>query len=478
MFQPSNISTEIIQQISPQQAWHYLVLPFRETEGKLELYIAENQMKKGIDDELELLLGRPVRLTTMGREEVKNAIAKYYRKPSNSRFSNKKMVFREGDTTNMLTNLIQEAKQLESSDIHFEAGEEKCRIRMRMDGKLTERYIINKSDYPSLINKIKIRAQLDIAEKRLPQDGRIFIHQPDLGKLDVRVSVLPTLHGEKAVLRLLSNTMTNLELDILGFNQNDLTNYLQGIKKPNGIVLISGPTGSGKTTTLYATLQLLNQPTTNILTIEDPIEYTLEGINQVQLKENIGLDFPSAMRTFLRQDPDIIMVGEIRDKATASMAIRASLTGHLVFSTLHTNSAWGIVARLIDMGIPSYLLADTLNTAVAQRLVRLLCTHCKEEVPFTTDLYPPSYKAPVFLVNHWVAKGCENCYFTGYKGRKGIYEVISIDNELAKHIKNLNLNPEEALNERSLKSLSDNAFNLFQQGKTSIEEVYPILSNA
>ncbi len=474
----TSIATEVLQRITTQQAWHYMVLPFELTNGILKMYISEEKAIQGsIPEELELLLGCTIDLEYVNGYAIKKEIAKYYRQPTDSRSQTRRISFDQSESRNLLSNLVQEALQLGSSDIHIEAGDQKCRVRMRIDGKLTERYIIDKIDYPSLINKIKIQAKLDIAEKRLPQDGRIFFQNVNNNQLDVRVSVLPTLHGEKAVLRLLNNSMSTLELNKLGFEKDDLYNYLEGIKKPNGIILISGPTGSGKTTTLYATLDRLNKPNTNILTIEDPIEYTLEGINQVQLKESIGLDFPSAMRTFLRQDPDIIMVGEIRDKATASMAIRASLTGHLVFSTIHTNSAWGIVARLIDMGIPAYLLADTLNTAVAQRLVRILCPTCKEKDRFDNSVYPKTYKAPKAVNHHYKPKGCEHCFYTGYKGRKAIYEVISINADLANHIKNeeLNTNKIEAL--KNLKSLSDNAFSLFESGQTSLEEVYAILSN-
>lgn len=474
----ASISTEVLQRITTQQAWHYMVLPFEQSNNILSVYISDNKIQEEVSEELEMLLGCAINFEQMNSDVIRKEIAKHYRQPTDSRAQTRRISFDSADSRNLLINLIQEAMQLGSSDIHIEAGDQKCRVRMRIDGKLTERYIIDKTDYPSLINKIKIQAKLDIAEKRLPQDGRIFFQNIGNNKLDVRVSVLPTLHGEKVVMRLLNNSMSTIGLDNLGFQENDLRDYLEGIKKPNGIILISGPTGSGKTTTLYATLERLNKPSTNILTIEDPIEYTLEGINQVQLKESIGLDFPSAMRTFLRQDPDVIMVGEIRDKSTASMAIRASLTGHLVFSTIHTNSAWGIIARLIDMGIPSYLLADTLNTAVAQRLIRLLCSECKKEANFDNKLYPRSYKAKQEVQNHFTPKGCEHCFYTGYRGRKAIYEVISIDTELADYIKNEELNTEKVMASRNITSLSDNAFLLFQTGQTSLEEIYAILSSS
>jgi len=311
----------------------------------------------------------------------------------------------------------------------------------------------------------------------LPQDGRIFFVQ-NQQKFDIRVSTLPTLHGEKIVMRLLSGNETDIDIHTLGFQEEELEIYLESTKRPNGMVLISGPTGSGKTTTLYATLSLLNDTETNILTIEDPIEYTLEGINQVQLKEAIGLDFASVMRTFLRQDPDIMMVGEIRDVDTALMAIRASLTGHRVFSTIHTNSAWGIIARLIDMGIPPYLLADTLNAAVAQRLVRLLCQHCKTAKKLDAKSLPRQFKIPYPIETHYVPVGCAECHYTGYRGRKAVYEVIAIDEALRNCIKEKELNVQSLLKQKKITPLYENAFNLLAKGLTSIKEIYPILASA
>jgi general secretion pathway protein E/type IV pilus assembly protein PilB len=379
-----------------------------------------------------------------------------------------------GNADNFLNALIIEAKQLGSSDIHIETYEDKCRVRIRIDGLMIERYSLEKIDYPAIINKIKILSNLDISEKRLPQDGRIFF-KAEQKQLDIRVSVLPTLHGEKIVLRLLSNDANEIELNKLGFSEEEMMNYLEGVKRPNGIILISGPTGSGKTTTLYATLKYLNKTTKNILTIEDPIEYTLEGINQVQLKENIGFTFASALRTFLRQDPDVIMVGEIRDPETANMAIRAALTGHLVLSTIHTNSAWGTVSRLIDMGLPPFLISATLNTSVAQRLVRLLCPHCKLETTFTEAIFPPQY-SPLFRIeSYFTPIGCDKCFGTGYKGRKAIYEVLPIDNTLAKLIKSNSYDIQDYLSEKNISTISTNAFQLFAKGQTSIDEIYPLL---
>jgi type IV pilus assembly protein PilB len=470
-----SLNTELQQVINSELAWHYGIIPLRAEEKNLAFYASSRLTSNAAKEELEVLFGKVVELVDCPEEQIQKALATFYRKNTTLEERKVKTVdSRKAD--DFLSNLIGEAKQLGSSDIHIEAFEERCRVRVRIDGHLIERYIINRQDYPSLVNKIKIKANLDIAEKRLPQDGRIFFENEG-SKFDIRVSVLPTLHGEKIVLRLLNKDAANIDIHHLGFTAEELKNYFEGIRKPHGIVLISGPTGSGKTTTLYATLKILNKEKTNILTIEDPVEYTLEGINQVQLKDSIGLNFAAALRTFLRQDPDVIMVGEIRDAETAQIAIRAALTGHLVLSTIHTNSAWGTVSRLTDMGVPPYLLAGTLNTSVAQRLVRLLCNSCKEEQDFKPEFFPLNYRPARPLHKHRVAKGCEACHYTGYKGRKAIYEVISIDHELADNIR---LNMQDAsvlLKEKNVKTLSENAFELLEEGATSIEEVYPILLN-
>lgn len=472
------LTTDLQQLVTTEQAWHYSIVPKSVHNGTIELYIDETFFKSGIADELEILLGKKIVLEKRETDIVRKTLSKYYLR--NGRKGNpsgkiQSLSARQGE--DFLSSLIAEAKQIGSSDIHIETYEDRCRVRIRIDGLLVERYTVSKSDYPALVNKIKIRANLDIAEKRLPQDGRIFFQQDGM-KFDIRVSVLPTLHGEKVVLRLLSNDATNIDIRTLGFTERQLEDYLEGVKKPHGILLISGPTGSGKTTSLYATLKLLNKETTNIVTVEDPIEYTLEGINQVQLKESIGLNFAGALRTFLRQDPDIIMLGEIRDGETAQMAIRAALTGHLVLSTIHTNSAWGTISRLADMGVPPFLIAGTLNTSVAQRLVRILCPHCKNKEAFQISFLPRSYKAPRIPEYHHVPAGCPECFYTGYRGRKAIYEIIPIDHELAEQIKVNTAQVGEMLRERKITTLAENAFRLFEEGETSADEVYSILFNS
>src|SRR5215217_4572690 len=468
------VEAELLHEITTTQAWHYRIFPFAVENGTLCLYCDEDANKIELNDELEILLGKEVALQTAAPEFLSRLLNQYYLKENT--ITGTENLSHEHSSDDFLQKLISEARKLKSSDIHIETYEEKCRVRIRIDGMLIERYLLSRAEYPSIVNRIKILANLDIAEKRLPQDGRItFKHGSE--QFDIRVSVLPTLHGEKIVLRLLNNDATNIDLYKLGLSDQDLSAYLEGVQRPNGIVLISGPTGSGKTTTLYATLKLLNKTTRNIVTIEDPIEYTVEGINQVQLKENIGLGFASAPRTFLRQDPDVIMVGEIRDPETANMAIRAALTGHLVLSTIHTNSAWGTVSRLLDMGIPAFLAASTLNTTVAQRLVRLLCPACKQDSIFQGTGYPRSFKPFHSVEKHFLPVGCSKCYNTGFSGRKAVYEVIAMDRELAALVKGGELNAESRLKEKGIKSLAENAFSLFASGETSLEEIYPLLMN-
>jgi general secretion pathway protein E/type IV pilus assembly protein PilB len=445
-------------------AWHYRVIPQKIEDNCFYLWVDETQDQFFVQEELSVLTGFEIILQKTDTQIIQNALGKYYRKAQGE---DAPLIL--DAKTDFLDRIIQEAKHLGSSDIHIEIFADKARVRIRIDGHLIQRYAIEKQDYPELVNKVKIRANLDISEKRLPQDGRI-----QYGDFDIRVSILPTLYGEKIVMRILGNDAAKLDIEKIGFNDLEKARYLKGIKKPNGIVLISGPTGSGKTTTLYATLKLLNDDKRNIVTVEDPVEYTLEGINQVQLKESIGLTFASTLRSFLRQDPDVIMLGEIRDSETAQMAIRAALTGHLVLSTIHTNSAWGTISRLIDMGVPSFLLANTMSLSVAQRLVRTLCPNCKRETTQQLEDWPlgNDFKAPEKMFE---AVGCETCFYTGYKGRKAIYELIELDRELAEKIKHNEHNVESALKERNILSIAESAYLLLVNGESSLEELYPLL---
>ncbi|WP_317897777.1 GspE/PulE family protein [Aurantibacillus circumpalustris] len=470
------INTELKNQVTIDQAWYYKIVPLKIENGVLHFTVSENKKSKDLQSELEIVLGRKVVLEGIDSEKLEQSLMSNYPKVQNNGHlnssSNETYRLNVNDS-NFLETLVKEAKDLHSSDIHIETYSEKCRIRFRVDGVLIDRHKLNKSEYPTLINKIKIAASCDIAEKRMPQDGRIRFKFNN-SNLDMRVSILPTLYGEKIVLRLLGSDASHIQIEKLGFSKEELQRYELAVKKPNGIILISGPTGSGKTTTLYATLKVINKPTNNILTIEDPIEYTLDGVNQVQLKEEIGLSYTEALRTFLRQDPDIIMLGEIRDAQTAQMAIRAALTGHLVLSTIHTNSAWGTISRLVDMGIAPYLLASVMNLSVAQRLIRVLCPHCKKQEAFNPIELPKNYQQ-INMTQHFVSVGCQSCYFTGYKGRKAIYEVINVTRELAELIKTNVTEIDEYLKINKIDKLSENALKLFEEGETSLEEVYPFL---
>jgi general secretion pathway protein E/type IV pilus assembly protein PilB len=468
-----SLTAEMQQTISTDQAWHYHIVPKSVDNETFVFYADEAKMNSSLSDELEMIFGLNIKIVPVSSEQITKTLGKYYRVTYKNKTA-ETVSFEGTNSDDFVYKLIVEADYLGSSDIHIERYEDRCRVRLRIDGKLIEKYVIHKDDYPALVNKLKIKANLDIAEKRLPQDGRISFENTG-NKFDIRVSLLPTLHGEKVVMRLLSKDATNIDIKQLGLDEKQLKDYLEGIKKPNGIILISGPTGSGKTTSLYATLKVLNEEKTNVVTVEDPIEYTLEGINQVQVKEDIGLTFASSLRSFLRQDPDVIMLGEIRDGETAQMAIKAALTGHLVLSTIHTNSAWGTVSRLIDMGVPSYLLANTLSLSVAQRLVRVLCSNCKKQKAFDNSLFPSNYKPPRKVDLHFEPEGCEQCYYTGYKGRKAVYEVIPIDHEFSDAIKNEEFNIREKLKAKGINQLMDNAFELFENGETSIDEVYAML---
>lgn len=462
------VSSDNQHLISGELANHYKILPKESVNDTITLFVDESFAKEDAKEELELFLGKKIDFINCSGYAIERALSLYYRKERTVIETQKSL---KVDGNDFLENLLHEAKSLKSSDIHFEIYEESARIRFRIDGQLIERYKVEKDNYLELVNKVKIKSKLNITEKRLPQDGRIT---NDL--FDIRVSILPTLFGEKIVMRLLGQDASNIDLNSLGMEKEELNYYSEAVKKPNGIILISGPTGSGKTTTLYATLKLLNDSKRNIVTVEDPIEYTLKGINQVQLKEDIGLTFASALKSFLRQDPDIIMLGEIRDPETAMMAIRASLTGHLVLSTIHTNSAIGTLSRLIDMGIPAYLIAETLNLSVAQRLIRKLCDDCKVKENLIVGDFPINFKFPYQLTTIYHPKGCNKCYHTGYKGRRAIYEVLQINGEVANSIKNNSI--DTFLKSKDHKSLSSKAFDILAEGETSLDEVYSILLNA
>ncbi|MEL6809717.1 MAG: GspE/PulE family protein [Bacteroidota bacterium] len=465
--QSFEIPTSLKQLISSNQAFHYRIVPM-EKKGDVVVFKTDAEHPELLHSELSIVFNFTPELQHDSSENIQAYLIYNYRQTTTALGGISEATF--------LEELLQTAKDFNSSDIHLEPYETLCRVRFRLDGKLKEHYQISLNQYPKIINIIKHRAELDVSQKRLPQDGRITVKGVD-DDFDIRVSTMPSLHGEKIVLRILKQDATGVELKNLGFKERELKLYLEGIKMTTGIILISGPTGSGKTTTLYGTLKLLNSEEKNILTVEDPIEYTLDGVNQVQLKEDIGLDFPRTLRTFLRQDPNVIMVGEIRDRDTADMAIRAALTGHLVLSTIHTNSAWATVSRLIDMGVPPFLVASTLKLSVAQRLVRKLCDHCKRMEPVTENLFPESFSEKKMIPQHYVSVGCNQCHFTGYSGRKALYEIIPVRAELEQAIKRNALQIDDYLIENDLGTLQSNAIDMIIKGETTVDEVYSLLTN-
>ena len=329
--------------------------------------------------------------------------------------------------------VMTDAIRKRASDIHIEPYEKVLRIRFRIDGVLYEIMQPPLRLKNAITSRIKVMANLDIAERRLPQDGRIKMKLSGNKEMDFRVSVLPTMAGEKVVLRLLDKSNLQLDMTKLGFEENALKHFKEAISKPYGMVLVTGPTGSGKTTTLYSALAELNKVSTNISTAEDPVEFNLVGINQVQMHEDIGLNFAAALRAFLRQDPDVIMVGEIRDFETAEIGIKAALTGHLVLSTLHTNDAPSTVNRLLNMGVEPFLVASSVNVILAQRLARVICSHCKEPNPVSVDvLREMGWAGEPFTPCR--GAGCPNCGGTGFRGRIALYEVMTMSDGVREQI--------------------------------------------
>ncbi|MFG6446860.1 type II secretion system ATPase GspE [Roseateles sp. BYS180W] len=361
----------------------------------------------------------------------------------------------------MLNALLTQAAKDGASDIHIEPFERESSVRFRVDGTLIEVVRPNRALHAALISRLKIMAELDIAEKRLPQDGRISLRIGGRA-VDVRVSTLPSAHGERAVLRLLDKSESKLSLQSLGMEGQMLTRFGHLVQQPHGIVLVTGPTGSGKTTTLYAALQTLDTSTANVLTVEDPIEYELAGVGQTQVNAKIDLSFAKALRAILRQDPDVIMIGEIRDFETAQIAIQASLTGHLVLATLHTNDSVSAVTRLTDMGVEPFLLSSSLLGVLAQRLVRKLCPHCKQPEAHATG--GATRYRPV---------GCAQCNHTGYKGRTGVYELM-VCNEMVRGLVHERAAESEVLaaaRANGLSTMREDGARLVAQGVTSEEEV-------
>ena len=373
-----------------------------------------------------------------------------------------------------------------TSDIHMEKFRESARVRFRVDGVMHEEEeysVFLDQNYAAVTTRLKIMSELDISERRLPQDGAInFRERFEDIDIDIRLSILPNVRGERVVMRLLSKDSINIDLKQLGFYPKDLESLLRSVSAPQGLVLVTGPTGSGKTTTLYSCLNLINEPGINILTVEDPVEYELEGIGQTQMREKIGLNFATALRSFLRQDPDVVLVGEIRDKETGDIAIKASLTGHLVLSTIHTNDAVSTISRLINMGIPTYLISAALSLVVAQRLARKICKECKEVDPNTSEqlLQQVGFTAEeASRMKSYKGSGCSKCNNTGYKGRQGIYEVLTVTAAMQDAIlKNLSMTELYQLaSDEGFSTMQDMGRQLIGDGRISYEEFQRVLSS-
>jgi type IV pilus assembly protein PilB len=381
----------------------------------------------------------------------------------------------EGPIIKIVNGILIRAIKLGASDVHFEPYEKMLRVRLRIDGVMRREMALPIQIKNAVTSRLKIMAKLDIAEKRLPQDGRIKLRLGKGREMDFRVSTVPVLFGEKVVLRLLDKSSLQLDMTKLGFEESALQDLMNAIHRPVGMILVTGPTGSGKTTTLYSALSELNKESENVMTAEDPIEYNFMGINQVQMHEEIGLTFASSLRSFLRQDPDIIMVGEIRDFETAQIAIQAALTGHMVLSTVHTNDAPGTITRLIDMGIEPFLISSAINLILAQRLIRKICVDCKEPIKvhaqLLIDLGVPPDEVKSFST--FKGKGCPICSNTGYKGRLGLYEVMPMKEEV-KELILARASTSEVKKEAmrlGMKTLRQSGIMKIREGVTTIEEV-------
>lgn len=480
------IDPEIPNLITEDLARRHILIPVSRKENKLLVAMADPLNIFAIDD-VKIFTGLDVEPIISTQKDIYNAIDEYYGKQNAEKaIEDFKKQYKVDNIENideeildeinnapvvrLVNSIIKQAVKSKASDIHIEPFEDKVRVRFRIDGNLQEIMTPAKSTHSAIITRIKIMGKMDIAEKRLPQDGRVETNI-DGREIDLRISILPTVYGEKIVIRLLDRSsflMTRSQLGFANYNLELLDNIM---KNPNGIILVTGPTGSGKTTTLYTLLKELNKIDKNIITVEDPVEYRLNGINQVQVNIKAGLTFANALRSILRQDPDIIMIGEIRDAETAKIAVRAAITGHLVLSTMHTNDTAATVSRLVDMGIEPYLVSSSVVGVIAQRLVRKICSDCKEKYISTEA------EREILKLNHDIelyrGKGCIHCNNTGYKGRTSIHEIMPIGKELRMQIDSrgsIDTLRETAIR-NGTRNLKDNCKELVKNGVTTIEEL-------
>ena len=449
------VPQEVVDRLPESVARENTIFPIDQQGDTLSI-VTSDPTDLDIQEKLRFILNANVDLAVSPRDQISEAINRHYGiidgESGDSllqEFTNTAIDFTEttveeqarqatqeddsdAPVVKLVNLIISEAMELKASDIHIEPFEDRVRVRYRMDGRLVERDSPPRRLLGSILSRIKILSRLDIAERRRPQDGRIQVTSADGKQYDLRVSVLPTNHGQSIVMRVLDKDNIKVGVRQLGLSEHDFRQFKNLIRRPNGIILVTGPTGSGKTTTLYAALNELNKPDTKIITAEDPVEYYLTGINQVEIRHNIGLDFARVIKAMLRQAPNVILVGEMRDTETAQMGIQASLTGHLVFSTLHTNDSPSAVTRMIDMGVPAYLVASSVIAVLAQRLIRLNCPKCKQ--PFepsdvqleAAGITEEQRKTATFMRG----RGCSNCQRKGYKGRQGIFELMVMNGKI------------------------------------------------
>jgi len=484
------IPLDLINRIPAKFALHYKLMPV-ELDGNLLTCAVTDPYNIQVLDDIKLLLGYDIRAVLAGEKDILEGIHKYYgvgaetleKMASENKEEDTSLVTKTEDLEDLaedasvikfVNQILIKAVQDRATDVHLEPFENELKVRFRIDGILYPASIPTtiKYFYSAIISRIKIMAELNIAEKRLPQDGRIKVKIQDT-ELDLRVSIMPTVHGESVQIRILSQQVF-LELEKLGFLPEDRKILESVIELPHGIIFVTGPTGSGKTTTLYASLKKLNSNEEKIITIEDPVEYQLDGITQIQVLPKIGLTFAMGLRSVLRHDPDVLMVGEVRDYETAEIAIRCALTGHLVFSTLHTNDAAGAITRLIDMGVEPFLVSSSIECLIAQRLVRTICDKCKTKIKLDKKLVEEmGIKEGSDRIEIFEGKGCDECKFTGYKGRTAIYEIIRINEDIRQMIiaKATSQEIKKKAMEQGMKTLFMDGWQKVLLGITTIGEV-------
>ena len=485
---------EVLKLVPESLARRYGIMPLDINNNKILIAISNPEDMSVIED-VKMSSRMDVSIVLASRENIDGAIDRYYKNLELfyreeqtevqtinivSEDTAKKMDEIESNVNNtpvvkLVNNLVQQAYIRQVSDIHIEPFENDVLVRMRIDGDLVEVMRLAPASLASVISRIKILSGMNIAEKRVPQDGR-FAYSNDEFKVDLRVSTIPTMYGEKCVMRLLNTGGENLlSFEQLGMTKENIARFEHMLSAPNGIILVTGPTGSGKSTTLYAVLNRLRKPTINITTIEDPVEKQMFGINQVQVNTKAGMTFASGLRALLRQDPDVIMIGEIRDYETAEIAVRASITGHLVLSTLHTNDSVSTIVRLIDMGVPPYLVSASVNAIIAQRLVKRLCPYCKRKHIITDS--EKTLLGDEAITESFEPMGCPECNHTGYSGRIAIYEIVELDHRIRKMI--TTGAPVEDIKrvatENGAEFLADNLRELVKRGVTSMDEFNRII---